>query len=127
MTDTLDTSIERLGEVCRGRIFTLGKGNWRMKFRPASVRRPADMSTCLPTTCSGLPMRPESMTSILITADYVAWYNQQRLMHRLGRVPPAEAEAQCYPQHVTDRPAGSKNPRVNETRDAPLTRFGHHY
>ena len=44
-----------------------------------------------------------------ITADYVAWYNQQRLMHRLGRVPPAEAEAD-YSQHVTDRPAGSQNP-----------------
>ena len=46
----------------------------------------------------------------LITADYVAWYNQQRLMHRLGRVPPAEAEAHYYSQHVTDRPAGSQNP-----------------
>ena len=46
----------------------------------------------------------------LITADYVAWYNQQRLMHRLGRVPPAEAEADYYAQHVTDRPAGSQNP-----------------
>jgi putative transposase len=45
-----------------------------------------------------------------ITADYVAWYNQQRLMHRLGRIPPAEAEAQYYSQHVTDRPAGSQNP-----------------
>jgi putative transposase len=46
----------------------------------------------------------------LITADYVAWYNQQRLMHRLGRVPPAEAEAQYYSKHVTDRSAGSQNP-----------------
>jgi putative transposase len=46
----------------------------------------------------------------LITADYVSWYNQQRLMHRLGRVPPAEAEAHYYSQHVTDRPAGSQNP-----------------
>ena len=45
-----------------------------------------------------------------VTADYVAWYNQQRLMHRLGRVPPAEAEAQYYSQHVTDRPAGTQNP-----------------
>ncbi|MGB9306132.1 MAG: hypothetical protein WCB92_21365 [Mycobacterium sp.] len=31
----------------------------------------------------------------LITADYRAWYNQQRLMHRLGRIPPAEAEAEA--------------------------------
>jgi putative transposase len=46
-----------------------------------------------------------------ITADYVSWHNQQRLMHRLGRVPPAEAEAQYYSQHVTDRPADSQNPR----------------
>jgi putative transposase len=29
-----------------------------------------------------------------ITADYVASYNRQRLMHRLGRIPPAEAEAE---------------------------------
>ncbi len=41
-----------------------------------------------------------------VTADYLAWFNQQRLMHRLGRVPPAEAEAQYYSEHVTDRPAG---------------------
>lgn len=43
-----------------------------------------------------------------ITAFYVAWYSQPRLMHRLGRVPPAEAEAEAesehYSQHVTDRP-----------------------
>ena len=46
-----------------------------------------------------------------ITADYVAWYNQQRLMHRLGRVPPAEAEAQLlFP--TRDRPTG----RLTETR-----------
>jgi putative transposase len=45
-----------------------------------------------------------------ITADYVAWYNQQRLIHRLGRVPPAEAEAHCYSQRVNGRPADSQNP-----------------
>ena len=45
-----------------------------------------------------------------ITADYVAWYNQQRLMHRLRRIPPAEAEAQYYSQLVGGRPAGSQNP-----------------
>ena len=44
----------------------------------------------------------------LVTADCVAWYNQQRLMHRLGRIPPTEA--QYYSQHVTDRPADSQNP-----------------
>jgi putative transposase len=46
----------------------------------------------------------------LITADYVAWYNQQRLMHRLGRIPPAEAEARYYDQLDASQPAGSQNP-----------------
>ena len=46
----------------------------------------------------------------IITADYVAWFNKQRLMHRLGRIPPAEAEANYYAQTVTDQPAGSQNP-----------------
>jgi putative transposase len=45
-----------------------------------------------------------------LTADYVAWYNRQRLMHRLGRVPPNEAEARYCSQRVTDRPGGSQNP-----------------
>ena len=44
----------------------------------------------------------------IITADYIGWFNQQRLMHRLGRVPPAEAEACYYAQHVTDQPVGSQ-------------------
>ena len=46
----------------------------------------------------------------LITADYVPWFNQQRLMHRLGRVPPAEAESRYHANHVTDQPVGSQNP-----------------
>lgn len=46
----------------------------------------------------------------LITTDYVAWHNQQRLMHRLGRIPPAEAEARYYAQHMTGQPARSQNP-----------------
>jgi len=54
----------------------------------------------------------------LITADYIGWFNQQRLMHRLGRVPPAEAEARYYAKHVTDQPAAHRTPRVHETRDA---------
>ena len=36
-----------------------------------------------------------------ITADYVAWYNHDRLMHRLGRIPPAEAEAHDFDQLLT--------------------------
>jgi putative transposase len=46
----------------------------------------------------------------LITADYVAWYNEQRLMHRLGRIPPAEAEAKYYDRLDASQPAGSQNP-----------------
>ncbi len=55
------------------------------------------------------PLRTPSDVE-LITADYVSWYNHQRLMHRLGRIPPAEAEAHYYAQHVTDQPAGSQKP-----------------
>ena len=46
----------------------------------------------------------------LITAGYVAWYNQQRLMQRLGRIPPAEAEVEYYDQMNASQPAGSQNP-----------------
>jgi putative transposase len=31
-----------------------------------------------------------------ITSAWVSWYNEHRLMHRLGRIPPAEAEAKYY-------------------------------
>ena len=46
----------------------------------------------------------------LITADYVAWCNQQRLMHRLGRIQSAEAEAEYYDQLDASQPAGSQSP-----------------
>ncbi|QBI20544.1 hypothetical protein ER308_13875 [Egibacter rhizosphaerae] len=46
----------------------------------------------------------------LITAEYVHWFNHQRLMHRLGRIPPAEAEARYDAEHVTDQQAGSQTP-----------------
>lgn len=32
----------------------------------------------------------------LLTADWVGWYNTERIMHRLGRIPPAEFEAIYY-------------------------------
>lgn len=32
----------------------------------------------------------------LLTADWVHWYNTDRLMHRLGRIPPIEYEAIHY-------------------------------
>lgn len=39
-----------------------------------------------------------------ITADWVHWYNTSRLMHRLDRRPPAEAEADYYAQTRNDQP-----------------------
>jgi putative transposase len=33
-----------------------------------------------------------------ITSAWVSWYNERRLMHRLRRRPPAEAEAEYYAQ-----------------------------
>jgi putative transposase len=41
------------------------------------------------------------------TAAWVHWYNTSRLMHRLGRRPPAEAEAEYYAQ-PTDHPVALK-------------------
>lgn len=32
----------------------------------------------------------------LLTAEWVHWYNTDRLMHRLGRIPPTEYEAIYY-------------------------------
>lgn len=40
------------------------------------------------------------------TAAWVHWYNTHRLMHRLGRRPPAEAEAEHYSHHSADHPVG---------------------
>jgi hypothetical protein len=37
------------------------------------------------------PRRPRH-----ITCAWVSWYNSARLMHRLGRRPPAEVEAEYY-------------------------------
>ncbi len=46
----------------------------------------------------------------LITADYVAWYSRQRLVHRLCRVPPTETEVTYVDQAVACQPAGSREP-----------------
>jgi len=40
-----------------------------------------------------------------ITSAWVHWYNTARLMHRPGRRPPAEAEADYYAQIRDGRPA----------------------
>jgi transposase InsO family protein len=49
---------------------------------------------------TGSPFRRGAITTLgeleYITARWVHWYNTARLMHRLGRRPPAEAEAEYY-------------------------------
>jgi putative transposase len=40
----------------------------------------------------------------MITADWVHWYNSARLMHHLGRIPPAKAEANYHATTSDGRP-----------------------
>lgn len=40
-----------------------------------------------------------------ITADWVHWYNEKRLMHRLDRTPPAEHETDYYASTRDGQPA----------------------
>lgn len=40
------------------------------------------------------------------TAAWVSWYNTTRLMHRLGRIPPAEAEAEYYARLQAEKHTG---------------------
>ena len=53
-------------------------------------------------TRAGSPFRAGPIGSLAdleeITSAWVHWYNTARLMHRLGRRPPAEAEARYYQQ-----------------------------
>ena len=44
-----------------------------------------------------------------VTSAWVHWYNTERLMHRLGRRPPAEAEADHYATTHTANPATHTN------------------
>ncbi len=57
------------------------------------------------------PFRRGSLTRIadveLLTADWVSWFNQSRIMHRLGRRPPTEHEADYYALHA-EQPAGDR-------------------
>jgi putative transposase len=57
------------------------------------------------------PFRRGPLASVsdveLLTMDWVEWFNNSRLMHRLGRKPPVEYEAEYYAQR-TGRQAGIK-------------------
>jgi putative transposase len=43
-----------------------------------------------------------------ITSAWVWWYNTDRLMHRLARRPPAEAEAEYYDHHRAGHPGQAR-------------------
>jgi putative transposase len=47
------------------------------------------------------------MTQALDT-DHPHKYNTSRLMHRLGRIPPAEYEVKYYAEHRADQPVAHK-------------------
>jgi putative transposase len=59
----------------------------------------------------GSPFNPDGFSTLAqvetATAQWVHWYNTSRLMHRLGRRPPAEAEAEYYAQQPADHPVGN--------------------
>jgi len=60
-------------------------------------------------TRDGSPFRTGPVTTLGdledITSAWVHWYNTSRLMHRLGRRPPSEAEAEYYARHNDSHPA----------------------
>jgi putative transposase len=60
-------------------------------------------------TREGSPFRNGPLETLAdvekITSEWVSWYNVSRLMHRLGRRPPAEAETEYYHAHSPGRPA----------------------
>jgi putative transposase len=62
-------------------------------------------------TRDGSPFRTGPVTTLAdledITSAWVHWYNTSRLMHRLGRKPPAEAGAEYYAHHDSHHPAAA--------------------
>ena len=63
-------------------------------------------------TWQGSPFNPNGFHSIgdveTATAQWVHWFNTRRLLHRLSRRPPAEAEAEYYAQQPADQPVGTQ-------------------
>jgi transposase InsO family protein len=53
-----------------------------------------------------------------ITSASVHWYNTSRVMHRLGRRPPAEAEAEYYSHQQVRQHTDHTKRGVHETGDA---------
>jgi transposase InsO family protein len=73
--------------------------------RPQLCRRRDHKTECIRDNS---PFRHGSLTGLsdveTITAAWVHWYNTSRLMHRLVRRPPAEAEADYHAQTRNDQP-----------------------
>ncbi|SDZ07182.1 hypothetical protein SAMN05660209_04562 [Geodermatophilus africanus] len=64
----------------------------------------------------------QRLGDVELTTDHVAWYDQQRLMHRLGRVPPTEAEATSFVKPWPVNRRAHRNPRVQKSRTLQLGR-----
>jgi putative transposase len=64
----------------------------------------------------GSPFNPHGFETLAeveaATARWVHWYNTSRLMHRLGRRPPTEAEDEYYAQQQAEEPAEKPPNRV---------------
>ena len=75
-------------------------------------------------TRDGSPFRPGPLRALAdleeATSAWVHWYNTSRLMHRLGRRPPAEAEAAYWDALSTSNTAGRK-PRIPTQARAAAT------
>jgi len=58
----------------------------------------------------GSPFNPAGFGTVsdveTATGEWVHWFNTHRLLHRLGRRPPAEAEAEYYARQPADQPVG---------------------
>ena len=61
-------------------------------------------------TRPGSPFNPTEFATVAdvetATAEWVHWFNNHRLLHRLKRRPPAEAEAEYYAAQPADQPVG---------------------
>lgn len=69
LNDNFDVLAARLVEVCRGEIFTLGKGNWRYPFRPMG----AGEVTALVETLQRSGLSEQRLAQRLgITGDHLA-------------------------------------------------------
>jgi putative transposase len=101
---------------CQYTAVKFGRGLTDAEFRPSIGTVGDAYDNALAETTIGLyktecvppgsPFNPDGFQTLAevetATADWVHWYNTHRLMHRLSRRPPAEAEAEYYAQQQAD-------------------------